>query len=163
VEDLRNALALKLDDPVDRELAQRLIDRLSPPVALKSGPGAPGTGRRGLAEPGAATRAAGPLFDATRLIDQLFSDDAQTRVRATSQVVLLAPGDASLLPELLDRASGATADLGVTLNVLATLTALPPERVARHREEVLHYLDAAREAGPQAADFATLIRSTLGE
>jgi len=34
--------------------------------------------------------------------------------------------------------------------------------VSRHREDVLRYLDAAREAGPQAADYVTLIRSTLG-
>jgi hypothetical protein len=46
--------------------------------------------------------------------------------------------------------------------VLATLGALPPGTVTRHREEVLRYLDAAREAGPQAADHAQLLRSSLG-
>jgi hypothetical protein len=83
-------------------------------------------------------------------------------VRATAQLVLLADGDAKLLPELLDRAGGATADLGVTLNVLAALSSLPPEAVSRHREDVIRYLDTAREAGPQAADHARMIRSTLG-
>ena len=83
-------------------------------------------------------------------------------MRATAQLVLIADGDAKLLPELLDRAGGATADLGVTLNVLATLGALPPKAVSRHREDVIRYLDAASEAGPQAADHAQLIRSTLG-
>jgi hypothetical protein len=62
---------------------------------------------------------------------------------------------------MLDRASGTTADLEVTLNVLATLSALPPEAVTRHRDDVLRYLDAARVAGPQAADYVQLIRSGL--
>jgi pimeloyl-ACP methyl ester carboxylesterase len=152
VEDLRKALALKLDEPADRLLAQRLIDRLSPPVAAK---------QRGISIAGTRSLADAPLGDPTRLVDNLFSDDAATRVRATAQIVLLADGDPKLLPEVLDRASATTADLEVTLNVLATLTALPPEAVSRHRDDVLRYLDAARVAGPQAADYVRLIRSTL--
>jgi pimeloyl-ACP methyl ester carboxylesterase len=152
VEDLRRALALKLDEPADRLLAQRLIDRLSPPVAAK---------QRGISIAGTRSLADAPLGDPTRLVDNLFSDDAATRVRATAQIVLLADGDPKLLPEVLDRASATTADLEVTLNVLATLTALPPEAVSRHRDDVLRYLDAARVAGPQAADYVRLIRSTL--
>lgn len=151
--DLRKALALKLDEPADRVLAQRLVDRLSPAVAIKRGIAIAGTRSLG-AEP--------PPGDATRLVDHFFSDDAATRVRATAQLVLLSDGDAKLLPELLDRAGDATADLGVTLNVLATLSALPPEAVSRHRGEVLRYLDAAHAAGPQAADHVRLIRSSLG-
>jgi pimeloyl-ACP methyl ester carboxylesterase len=152
VDDLRKALALKLDEPADRLLAQRLIDRLSPPVAAK---------QRGISIAGTRSLADAPLGDPTRLVDNLFSDDAATRVRATAQIVLLADGDPKLLPEVLDRASATTADLEVTLNVLATLTALPPEAVSRHRDDVLRYLDAARVAGPQAADYVRLIRSTL--
>jgi pimeloyl-ACP methyl ester carboxylesterase len=152
VEDLRKALALKLDEPADRLLAQRLIDRLSPPVAAK---------QRGISIAGTRSLADAPLGDPTRLVDNLFSDDAATRVRATAQIVLLADGDPKLLPEVLDRASATTADLEVTLNVLATLTALPPEAVSRHRDDVLRYLDAARVAGPQAADYVRLIRTTL--
>jgi len=152
VDDLRKALALKLDEPADRLLAQRLIDRLSPPVAVKP---------RGISIAGTRSLAEAPLGDPSRLVDNLFSDDAATRVRATAQIVLLAEGDPKLLPEVLDRASATTADLEVTLNVLATLTALPPEAVSRHRDDVLRYLDAARVAGPQAADYVRLIRSTL--
>jgi pimeloyl-ACP methyl ester carboxylesterase len=156
VDDLKKALELTLDDPADRLLAQRMVTRLAPAVAVSRS--FPGLTRSLPAEPSPA-----PLLvaDPGRLLDQLFSDDAATRVRATAQLVLLAGGDAKLLPELLDRAGGATADLGVTLNVLAALSALPPEAVSRHREDVLRYLDAAREAGPQAADYVTLIRSTL--
>jgi tetratricopeptide (TPR) repeat protein len=156
VEDLKKALELTLDDPADRLLAQRMVSRLAPAVAVTRS-------FSGLTRsvPGEAP-APLPVADPARLLDQLFSDDAATRVRATAQLVLLADGDRKLLPELLDRAGGATADLGVTLNVLATLSALPPEAVSRHRADVLRYLDAAREAGPQAADHAQLIRSTLG-
>ena len=157
VDDFKKALELTLDDPADRLLAQRMVTRLTPAVAAaRSFPGL----TRSL--PADAPRAVLPVADPARLVDQLFSDDAATRVRATAQLVLHADGDAKLLPELLDRAGGATADLGVTLNVLATLSALPPEAVSRHREDVLRYLDAAHEAGPQAADHARLIRSTLG-
>jgi len=156
VDDLKKALALTLDDPADRLLAERMVTRLSPAVAVtRSFSGL----TRGLP---AEAPAQLPLADPARLLDQLFSDDAATRVRATAQVMLLAGGNPKLLPELLDRAGGATADLGVTLNVLAALNALPAEAVSRHREDVLRYLDAAREAGPQAADYVTLIRSTLG-
>jgi hypothetical protein len=102
------------------------------------------------------------IGDPTRLVDSLFSDDAPTRVRATAQMVLGAEGNPKLVPEMLDRAAGTTADLDLTLNVLATLNALPPDAVSRHRVEVLRYLDAAPSAGPQAADFARLIRLTLG-
>ena len=103
-----------------------------------------------------------PLGDPAKLVDHLFSDDAETRVRATAQVALLADGNAKLLPDVLDRAGGATADLGVTLNVLATLNALPQETVSRHRDDVLRYLDAASAAGPQAVDFARVVRATVG-
>jgi tetratricopeptide (TPR) repeat protein len=157
VDDLRKALELTLDDPADRLLAQRMVTRLTPAVAVTSR--FPGLTRSLPAEP---SPAALPVADPGRLLDHLFSDDAATRVRATAQLVLLADGDAKLLPELLDRAGGATADLGVTLNVLAALSSLPPEAVSRHREDVIRYLDTAREAGPQAADHARMIRSTLG-
>jgi tetratricopeptide (TPR) repeat protein len=157
VDDLKKALGLALDDPADRLLAERMVKRLSP------GP-APRGSLAGLTRslPADAPPAALLAADPARLVDQLFSDDAATRVRATAQLVLVADGDPKLLPDLLDRAGGATADLGVTLNVLATLGALPAATVARHREEVLRYLDAAREAGPQAADHAQLLRSSLG-
>jgi len=156
--DLRKALELKLDEPTDRQLAQRLIDRLNPPVALKQR-GISLAGTRGIAD--APHGDPTSLGDPTRLVDNLFSDDAATRVRATAQIVLFADGGPKLLPEMLDRASGTTADLEVTLNVLATLAALPPEAVSRHRDDVLRYLDAARVAGPQAADYVQLIRSGL--
>ena len=157
VVDLKKALGLALDDPADRLLAERMVKRLSPGSASRSS--LAGLTRSLPADaPPAALLAADPV----RLVDQLFSDDAATRVRATAQLVLVADGDPKLLPELLDRAGGATADLGVTLNVLATLGALPPGTVTRHREEVLRYLDAARGAGPQAADHVQLIRSSLG-
>jgi pimeloyl-ACP methyl ester carboxylesterase len=155
VDDLKKALGLALDDPADRLLAERMVKRLSPGSR---------SSLAGLTRslPADAPPAALLAADPARLVDQLFSDDAATRVRATAQLVLAADGDPKLLPELLDRAGGATADLGVTLNVLATLGALPPGTVTRHREEVLRYLDAAREAGPQAADHAQLLRSSLG-
>ena len=154
VDDLRKALELKLDEPADRVLAQRLIDRLNPPLALK---------QRGVSVVGTRSLGGGAqLGDPAKLVDNLFSDDAATRVSATAQVVLLTDGNPKLLPEVLDRAGGATGDLDVTLNVLAALTALPQDTVSRHREDVLRYLDAARDAGPQAADYAKLIRSTLG-
>jgi tetratricopeptide (TPR) repeat protein len=155
VDDLKKALGLALDDPADRLLAERMVKRLSPGSR---------SSLAGLTRslPADAPPAALLAADPARLVDQLFSDDAATRVRATAQLVLVADGDPKLLPELLDRAGGATADLGVTLNVLATLGALPPGTVTRHREEVLRYLDAAREAGPQAADHAQLLRSSLG-
>ena len=157
VEDLKKALELTLDDPADRLLAQRMVTRLGPAVAVTRS-------FSGLTRSLPAETSPAPLLvaDPGRILDQLFSDDAPTRVRATAQLVLLADGDPKLLPELLDRAGGATADLGVTLNVLATLNALPAEAVSRHREDVLRYLDAARDAGPQAADYVKVIRSTLG-
>jgi tetratricopeptide (TPR) repeat protein len=157
VDDLRKALTLKLDDPADRHLAQRMITRLTPAVVVTRGLGAL---TRGVpSDPPAGELAIG---DPTRLVDSLFSDDAPTRVRATAQMVLGAEGNPKLVPEMLDRAAGTTADLDLTLNVLATLNALPPDAVSRHRVEVLRYLDAAPSAGPQAADFARLIRLTLG-
>jgi tetratricopeptide (TPR) repeat protein len=154
VDDLQKALALGIDEPADRLQAERLLYRLSPPLALKQrGSAAPVT--RSLGDPA-------PRGSPAALIDQLFSDDAPTRVGATAQFVLNADGDAKLLAELLDRAGGATADLGVTLNVLGALDALPREAVSRNRADVLRYLDTAREAGPQAADYAKLIRAKLG-
>lgn len=171
LDDLKKALELGLDDPVDQALAQRLVDRLGPTVATgppHSNSGA-GSGRViGMLGAFSGARSIAPpastVFDGTKLIDQLFSDDPGTRVRATSQVVVLGEDEKKLdpLPELLDRAGGATADLGVTLNVLAVVHALPAPRATRHRDAILRYLEVAQAAGPQAADFVTLIGSTLG-
>ncbi len=160
VADFRRALELKLDDAADRVLAERMIGRLAPAVAANRG--LSGLTRSVPAGGVAGGPAALPLADPARLVDQLFSDDAPTRVRATAQLVLVADGDPKLLPELLDRAGGATDDLPATLNVLAALNALPQETVSRHREDVLRYLDVAGAAGPQAVDFARLIRAGLG-
>lgn len=159
VADFRRALELKLDDASDRLLAERMIGRLAPAVATNRGLAGL---TRSLGAGSSGSPAALPVADPARLVDQLFSDDAPTRVRATAQLVLVADGDPKLLPEVLDRAVGATDDLAATLNVLATLTALPQDTVSRHREDVLRYLDAARAAGPQAVDYTQVIRAALG-
>ena len=160
VDDLRKALELTLDDPADRLLAQRMVTRLTPAVAVTRR--FPGLTRSLPPEPspasasGRAIRAApGPASSAT---------NAATRVRATAQLVLLADGDAKLLPELLDRAGGATADLGVTLNVLATLSALPAGGgVAPSRGRAPLPRRRARSRARRRPTTSRLIRSTLGE
>ena len=167
-EDLRRALELKLDDPQDRALAERLLQRLTVAETSRTGDGrtAIATTRtrrlgdkpteQGAITPDAQAQVQGHVVG-------LFATEDAIRTRAASRLVVEWGNEPWVVPLLLAAGRAQIGDFAGVMNTLSVLEAMAAGPARLHETDVLAYLEIASARDPRIADEATKLRALLRE
>jgi hypothetical protein len=98
----------------------------------------------------------------SRLIQDCFSNDKATRIRATTELVQVWQADEKLVPELLATARQKQSNSSGAINALVILENVTGGALAPHQDEIKSFLDSVRSAGPQTETHVKQVEARLG-
>ncbi len=97
----------------------------------------------------------------SRLIQDCFSNDKPTRIKATTELVQGWQTDEKLIPELLAAIRQNISNASGVINSLVILENVSARLLGAHRDEVNSILNAVRSAGPQTASHVHQVELRL--
>jgi tetratricopeptide (TPR) repeat protein len=133
---------------------------VTPPPVLMKGP--PPGGR-----PGVATTAARPVSadapkadaETQQAVKNMFAGDKDTRIAATTALVLDPRRAAAAVPVALQIATDQIANASGVVNTLVLLQSAGPNVLRQHRDEIERLLTRAQDNGPETAGLVAKVRA----
>jgi len=98
----------------------------------------------------------------SRLIDDAFSNDKATRIKATTELAQGWTSDDKLVPQLMNKAHENMANAAGLINSLVVLENVTPQLLVASKDDVRKVLDAARSKGPQTDAHVQRVEERLG-
>lgn len=101
-----------------------------------------------------------------QLVEQMFAEDKTTRIAATSQIVREWKTDPTLIQLILDRANleqskGVGRNNAGIINSIFVLQNMDASLLKQYKAEIMTFLEAARDNGPQTADLVSNLSAQL--
>lgn len=183
IADLDVALTLGLEEYAKKRVTELLakIDEAqqkgaiavaSPPVPLPSPP--PPTARPGQSSPAATPAPAvdrpplepspplrSPSAETERAIKNMFAPDKDTRIAATTSLVLDPARAASAVPLALQTANAQFTNESGVINTLVVLQAAGPAALQQQHDDVEQLLTRAERNGPQTKELVAKVRAAF--
>ena len=171
ITDFKQFLALAAADAAEQDRraeAQGYLTSLERPAATPPPPpSAPSGGQpaRPLPPHAALKRPvqppSGPSPAAKTLVTELFADDKNARIRATTKLVVDHKSDSAVVPLAVAEAKGKTGNKAGVINTLVFLEGVDPAALREHREDIEALLVAVKDSGPMTAEHAAKVRRLL--
>lgn len=98
----------------------------------------------------------------TRLIDEAFSGDKATRIRATTELVQGWRSDPLLVPRLIEVAAQKRSNASGVINALVILENVAQASLDPHRDAIQNFLNLVRANGPQTETHVRQVEARLG-
>lgn len=170
VADFRKFLSLS-DDAARRQEAERLVGKLVNPGGGTQTTGVSnanantanantGTNNSGMRLPSptpvSTTEVLAPL------VDQMFAEDRETRIAATTKLIAEYKRDPAVVPLALTKALSLSTHRPGVINVLVLLKSVPPATLRRHRADIERLFELAKNNGPQTTQHIKNLSDILG-
>lgn len=101
------------------------------------------------------------IGDRAGLVAEMFSDDRDRRIAATTQLIRNWNNDPAVVPLALDYASNNRGNKSGIINTLVYLHSAPQDTLRSNRDQIVALLDAVRGNGDQTAVWVDRVRARM--